>query len=68
MAGCCLNFSFACYLHCNCRPNSVYCNRITNAVANSGKLREGLFRAAYNSKKQAIMSGIGAHNYTLFIL
>ncbi|KAF3944260.1 hypothetical protein CMV_029252 [Castanea mollissima] len=36
--------------------NRIY-DGITNAVANSGKLREGLFRVAYNSKKQAIMSG-----------
>ncbi|GMY21555.1 long chain acyl-CoA synthetase 7, peroxisomal [Fagus crenata] len=36
--------------------NRIY-DGITNAVANSGKLRERLFRAAYNSKKQAIMSG-----------
>lgn len=33
-----------------------YC-RITNAVKNSGVLKERLFRAAYNSKKQAIMNG-----------
>lgn len=31
--------------------------RITNAVKTSGTLKERLFNAAYNSKKQAIMSG-----------
>ncbi|KDP23513.1 hypothetical protein JCGZ_23346 [Jatropha curcas] len=36
--------------------NRIY-DGITNAVKNSGVLKERLFRAAYNSKKQAIMSG-----------
>ncbi|GMN43842.1 hypothetical protein TIFTF001_013030 [Ficus carica] len=36
--------------------NRIYAG-ITNAVQTSGALRERLFRAAYNSKKQAIMSG-----------
>ncbi|PON76407.1 2,3-dihydroxybenzoate-AMP ligase [Parasponia andersonii] len=36
--------------------NRIYAG-ISNAVKSSGVLREKLFRAAYNSKKQAIMSG-----------
>ncbi|KAF5952228.1 hypothetical protein HYC85_010172 [Camellia sinensis] len=36
--------------------NRIYAG-ITNAVKTSGGLRERLFNAAYNSKKQAIMSG-----------
>lgn len=36
--------------------NRIYAG-ITNAVKASGGLRERLFNAAYNSKKQAIMSG-----------
>ncbi|XP_062084757.1 long chain acyl-CoA synthetase 7, peroxisomal-like [Humulus lupulus] len=36
--------------------NRIYAG-ISNAVQSSGILRERLFRAAYNSKKQAIMSG-----------
>lgn len=32
--------------------------RITNAVKNSGALKERLFNAAYHSKKQAIMNGV----------
>ncbi|KAE8010201.1 hypothetical protein FH972_006591 [Carpinus fangiana] len=36
--------------------NRIY-SGITNAVMASGMLKERLFRAAYNSKKQAIMSG-----------
>lgn len=36
--------------------NRIY-DGITNAVKNSGVLKERLFRAAYNSKKQAIMNG-----------
>ncbi|PSS10138.1 Long chain acyl-CoA synthetase 6, peroxisomal like [Actinidia chinensis var. chinensis] len=36
--------------------NRIYAG-ITNAVKTSGVLRERLFNAAYNSKKQAIMSG-----------
>lgn len=35
----------------------TYC-RITNAVNTSGVLKERLFKAAYNSKKQAVMNGI----------
>jgi hypothetical protein len=34
------------------------CLRIINAVKSSGVLKERLFRAAYNSKKQALMSGM----------
>jgi hypothetical protein len=34
------------------------CVRIINAVKSSGVLKERLFRAAYNSKKQALMSGM----------
>ena len=33
-------------------------NRIINAVKTSGVLKERLFNVAYNSKKQAIMSGM----------
>ena len=33
-------------------------NRIINAVKTSGVLKERLFNAAYNSKKQAIMNGM----------
>ncbi|XWS58192.1 hypothetical protein CRYUN_Cryun08bG0013600 [Craigia yunnanensis] len=36
--------------------NRIYAG-ITNAVKTSGSLKERLFRAAYNSKKQAIMNG-----------
>lgn len=36
--------------------NRIYAG-ITNAVKTSGALRERLFNAAYNSKKQAIMNG-----------
>ncbi|KAI5658823.1 hypothetical protein M9H77_27616 [Catharanthus roseus] len=36
--------------------NRIY-DGITNAVKTSGTLKERLFNAAYNSKKQAIMSG-----------
>ncbi|XP_050221364.1 long chain acyl-CoA synthetase 7, peroxisomal [Mercurialis annua] len=36
--------------------NRIY-DGIINAVKNSGILKERLFKAAYNSKKQAIMSG-----------
>lgn len=36
--------------------NRIYAG-ITNAVKTSGALRERLFNAAYNAKKQAIMSG-----------
>ncbi|OVA05479.1 AMP-dependent synthetase/ligase [Macleaya cordata] len=36
--------------------NRIYAG-ITNAVKSSGALRERLFNAAYNAKKQAIMSG-----------
>ena len=32
-------------------------NRIINAVKTSGVLKERLFNAAYNSKRQAIMNG-----------
>ncbi|KAB1202267.1 Long chain acyl-CoA synthetase 7, peroxisomal [Morella rubra] len=39
------------------RSNSGYCDRIANAVSASGMLRDRLFRAAYNSKRKAIMSG-----------
>lgn len=31
--------------------------RITNAVQTSGALKQRLFNAAYNSKKQAVMNG-----------
>jgi long-chain acyl-CoA synthetase len=61
MALCSLSYSFGCNLYCNCiRSNLVSCDRITNAVTASGMLKERLFRAAYNSKKQAIMSGMCA--------
>lgn len=43
------------------------CCRITNAVKASGTLREKLFTAAYNSKKQAIVSGL-LQNLSLLIL
>lgn len=33
-------------------------NRIINAVKTSGVLKERLFNAAYNSKRQAIMNGM----------
>ncbi|KAK8488581.1 hypothetical protein V6N11_037859 [Hibiscus sabdariffa] len=36
--------------------NRIYAG-ITNAVSTSGSLRERLFRAAYNSKRQAILNG-----------
>lgn len=36
----------------------VYSCRITNAVKTSGVLKERLFNAAYNSKKQAVMNGM----------
>ncbi|KAK6233123.1 hypothetical protein SCA6_003196 [Theobroma cacao] len=39
--------------------NQIYAG-ITNAVKTSGVLKERLFRAAYNSKKQAIMNGRNA--------
>ncbi|EOY11330.1 Long-chain acyl-CoA synthetase 7 isoform 2 [Theobroma cacao] len=39
--------------------NRIYAG-ITNAVKTSGVLKERLFRAAYNSKKQAIMNGRNA--------
>ncbi|XP_021282959.1 long chain acyl-CoA synthetase 7, peroxisomal [Herrania umbratica] len=39
--------------------NRIYAG-ITNAVKTSGFLKETLFRAAYNSKKQAIMNGRNA--------
>ena len=35
-------------------------HRITNAVKESGGLKERLFRTAYNAKRQAIMNG--THN------
>lgn len=43
------------------------CHRITNAVKNSGVLRERLFRAAYNSKRQALMSGMYASDQSIAI-
>ncbi|KAK5787011.1 hypothetical protein PVK06_041662 [Gossypium arboreum] len=39
--------------------NRIYAG-ITNAVSTSGALKERLFRAAYNSKRQAIMNGRNA--------
>lgn len=33
-------------------------NRIINTVKTSGVLKERLFNAAYNAKKQAIMNGM----------
>ncbi|KAK9919832.1 hypothetical protein M0R45_028407 [Rubus argutus] len=39
--------------------NRIYAG-ITNAVKTSGVLKQRLFRAAYNSKKQAIMSGLNS--------
>lgn len=36
---------------------SVSC-RISNAVKTSGVLKERLFNAAYNSKRQAVISGM----------
>ncbi|KAH9689254.1 Long chain acyl-CoA synthetase 7 (peroxisomal) [Citrus sinensis] len=46
--------------------NRIYAG-ITNAVKASGTLREKLFTAAYNSKKQAIVSGL-LQNLSLLIL
>lgn len=43
---CVVNWFIACLLH-----------RITNAVKDSGGLKERLFRTAYNAKRQALMNG-----------
>ncbi|XVF18245.1 hypothetical protein REPUB_Repub11eG0004800 [Reevesia pubescens] len=42
--------------------NRIYAG-ILNAVKSSGPLKERLFNAAYNSKKQAIMNGKDLHHY-----
>ena len=41
-----VNWFIACLLH-----------RITNAVKDSGGLKERLFRTAYNAKRQALVNG-----------
>lgn len=42
--------------------NSGGFHRITNAVKTSGTLKEKLFTAAFNSKKQAIVNGLCVNN------
>lgn len=59
MAYYCLNYLLGCILHGHSSvSNSVDCHRIMNAVQTSGVLRKTLFNAAYNSKKQVIISGM----------
>jgi long-chain acyl-CoA synthetase len=42
--------------------NRIYAG-IINAVKTSGGLKERLFNAAYNAKKQALLNGMSCHTY-----
>lgn len=54
---CCI-YIFSCeyYVHFITESNTLVCS-IMNAVKASGGLRERLFNAAYNAKKQALLNG-----------
>lgn len=45
------------FLYINCAIQLDFYGRIINAVKTSGGLRERIFNAAYNAKRQALLHG-----------